>query len=457
MFGVVERRDKLLNLTSKRPHVEDERSLHAQKAHHQRGAREEDDEEGEAHHRRKPRREEVERVTRGHFGGEPTAERAHAEHQRHQRASELVDDYREVYHSHPQQGGRWDDGQREVDEQTRDRESHSHHREQQRKQDEADARSRSKAHHHPADRPQVRHDDLYVVQLAEEEEALSKDEETEQAAILEAVRTAYLHEQTRKRQPPPTSSSSSSSSDESKQVASVTHALERRERQQDEERIAAAIHHALRHSDSRGKVKQMVLHAMKALEEESKADAGQAEGQGADADLAKQVRDRDVAIVEDEVGRMWRQESVNATVDELDQAIGRVVDKVTPAASPHTHTTHHTTPPHPVCAAPRTEPSLRVAGRAQVKEGGKRIVEQLESTEEEQSDQAEVGSIGSHAIGRRPYHGELNAAASSASEGLSGRALLGVLLGLVLAVLLCAALLLVFMQHKERRRDYDEL
>jgi hypothetical protein len=240
-------------------------------------------------------------------------------------------------------------------------------------------------------------DDLYTVQLVDD--SLSKDEQLEQDAIDSAVHTAYAHEQTRKRQP-------SSSTAES----AVNREEERKERKEDEELIASAIHHALRHSDSRQHVKQMVLHALHRLEEDSAQEVETAKGQGG-GDGVKDEKARDVAIVEDEVGRMWRQESVNQTVDELDEAIGRVVEEV--------------------------------------KEGGKKIVKAMERTEREQSDNVEAKSGGQlYEVDQEREKGAMVASHSSM--------LFGVLLGVVLGVLVCGAVMYVLVKQKERH-DYDPL
>ena len=387
MFGVVEQRDKIFNSTSKHPHIEDERSYKASKHHH---SGEKEDRKG------KKRRDEVERVSRGHFGGEPTPDRMTKEELHAEDAAILLDDYHYSYHHH-----RYNDGQQEVDEHTRERESYHTPSQAQQHQRSPSATRQPSQHSHGA--TPASHD-LYNVALADD--SLSEDEEAEQDSIMQAVRIAYAHEKTRKRQP--TSSPPSSSPDETSSESNPS--LERRERLQDESLIADAIHHALRHSSSRAHVKQMVLHSLHTLEEEAAAEGEVAESEGVDRDAEKEVRERDVAIVEDEVGRMWRQESVNATVDDLDEAIGRVVQKV--------------------------------------KEGGKRIVEQMEKTEQQEDDQVEVRRGKGT---RKPFDAtEVLAERRELREEGGGGMLIGMLVGVVLGVTVCGALMFVLIKQKER-------
>ena len=408
MFGVVEQRDRMLNMSKANPHVKDDK---AGKRSHHRGGR-----------RHRPRKGEVERVTRGHFGGEPVAHPDDPDHtlleqRRALDAAVLLKQYSYTYHHHtqPEEDTGVEQGQREVDEHSKDRESHHHHQPKQRGRDERAARptSNERDEDEPTasgsaitqQRPSQR--DAYAVEVLVAEDSLSKEEEDEEASILEAVRSAYAHEQTRKRQV-----ASSSSVSESKEEISANLANEHRERLQDEEQIAEAIHHALRHSASRAHVKQMVLHALQRLEEDSASEVERAKASGADARTAQAEKDRDVAIVEDEVGRSWRQESANATADDLDSVVNRVISKV--------------------------------------KEGGRRIVEQVQNTEHQQDDQVERG-------GWQPLDAVIRAEAmGQGQQRPSSGVLFGVILGVVLGVIICGALAYLFIKHKERH-EYQPL
>ena len=91
-----------------------------------------------------------------------------------------------------------------------------------------------------------------------------------------------------------------------------------------------------------------------------------------------------------------------------------------------------------------------------MKEGGKRIVEEIESTEHEQSDEVDVSGLSSRINRRKPYQREVDASVQRSNERSSEGAVLGVLVGLALGVTLCAALLFFVRQHK-KRGEYDEL
>ena len=139
------------------------------------------------------------------------------------------------------------------------------------------------------------------------------DEPQAEAAIMDAIRAAYQREQTRKRAP---------AHGDNKQVDRA----EKDGRINDESDIAHAIHGALKTVGDRDTVKAILLRCLRRLEDEEAQEIEAAVATGADQASVREEKDRDVRIVEEETGRMWRQQSANQTTEEVTDSIGRFID-----------------------------------------------------------------------------------------------------------------------------------
>ena len=230
--------------------------------------------------------------------------------------------------------------------------------------------------------------------------AESDDEAERQAetSIMDAIRAAYQREQTRKRTP--------SHSDNNQKVDSE----EKEGRAKDQNDIALAIHHALKAIDDRDAVKGIVLRCLQRLEDEEADEVAAAEAAGADGEAVREEKDRDVRIVEEETGRMWRQQAANQTSEEVTDSIQKFIDGL--------------------------------------KERGEKVVSSLSPRDD--TVDAQLLADERESASEADRRGESEA-------GMSGQHLMfGVLVGVVLGVMACLAATYLWMKHKERN-DYLEL
>ena len=425
MFGIVQQTDKILNLTKKgNPHVTHNPNKEAEEEGRRAERLDREEEEEETEHRRRasgfshshghnhghrPKRGKAEsgeeQVSHGHFGGEPTLRRSNERVQADD-ATELLESYSLAYIQQQQQHQRHahgvDQGQDEADSNTMDRESGQDTQPEQSEQPE-----RSRTYHHggrsgstevgasrgtSAQLP-YRRDSSYAEKQSDEEA-----ERQAEADIMNAIRAAYQREQTRKRSP--------SQKDNNQQV----NRDEREGRTADQSDIAAAIHHALKTVGDRDTVKAMVLRCLQTLEDEEAEEVKAAAAAGADQQAVKEEKDRDVRIVEQETGRMWRQQSANQTTEEVTDSIEKFIDGL--------------------------------KGR------GEKVVNSL--SKHQQTDDVQRLDVQQEDSGNRDSGHE-------AGTAMGGQHLLfGVMVGVVLGVLLCMAGTYLWMRQKERN-DYLEL
>ena len=291
MFGIVQQRDEMLNMSRTQPHVQDSREDEGRTRHKQHSGR-------SSHSgKEEEREEEAERGSRHAMANAEAGSAQSAgsdawrlhEFERAQEAEQLMRQQRSPSPQPLQAGGRAaSSGQQEVDDNTRDRESRQ---QQSRQLEEGERLQRQLAQIRGGGRHESEHaarDDLYVEQADSSEEQRKAEQR-----IMQAIRAAYTRERARGQQ-------AGSSASQRQQ--------EQRERQQDETAIAAAIHSAL-HSIDHNLVRAMVVRCLHQLESESEQQATAGGGSDSGADARRQ---RDVDVVEDEVGRMWRLESSNA-------------------------------------------------------------------------------------------------------------------------------------------------
>ena len=414
MFGIVQHTDSILNLTAHNhthiAHSNDNTEAEKEGRRALELDREEEAEEkseagkrahGFSHshghnHGHRPRRgsagEETERESSSHFGGEPTLRRTN-EAMHAADAAEMLDSYSVAY---VQQQRSY--GVDEVDGNTLDRESRQDTHNEQHVRPHADKHGSRGSSHAGVSRgtsaqPSYPGHRSYAVEQSEDDA-----ERQAEANIMSAIRAAYQREQTRKHTPP----------------HSGNREVDREEREgrtQDQSDIAAAIHAALNSVGDRDAVKAIVLRCLQRLEEEEAAEVKDAEVTGADASAVKEERERDVRIVEEETGRMWRQQSANQTTDDVTDSIERFIEGL--------------------------------------KKRGEKVVHSLANQPDSDDTQLEDDS--------EQWAVEVDGRGEDAA-GMGGQhVLFGVMVGVVLGAVVCmASVYYVWMKHKQRH-DYLEL
>ena len=344
MFGIVQQADKLLNLT-KHSHQHVAHHTNPNKDAEKEGRRAEklDREEEEAeiqeeeqrrsgyshshghNHGHRPRKERGENkdgeVSSGHFGGEPTRRSSETLHALD--AAERMGLFSSSFQHRQHTQSHGHDGQQETDANTMDRESGqgAEHREDEQRSVSHGSRSSSRPpreSHDSESQHSSRRDSSCAVDKSDAADELTNAERDAEANIMTAIRAAYQREQTRKRTP------AHDDSDNDRQID----AAEKEGRRKDEVDIAAAIHKALKTVGDREAVKAALLRCLQRLEDEEEEQVKAAAASGAEVDAVREELDRDVRIVEEETGRMWRQQSANQTTEDVSDSIAKFIDGV---------------------------------------------------------------------------------------------------------------------------------